>query len=77
MKENKKKIAHKLTYNYCRSSLQFRAKNQVFYKCQKHLLYQARNQILNESYEPDELPDCSIPRYLVLNQGKLPRHNYY
>ena len=34
MKENKKKIAHKLTYNNCRSSLQFKAKNQVFYKCQ-------------------------------------------
>ena len=27
MKENKKKIAHKLTYNNCRSSLQFKAKN--------------------------------------------------
>jgi len=34
MKENKKKIEHKLAYNNCRSSLQFIRKNQVFYKCQ-------------------------------------------
>ncbi len=34
MKENKKKIEHKMTYNNYRSSLQFKAKNQAFYKCQ-------------------------------------------